>query len=106
MQVRCLGANVQAWDDAGRPLVDEVGELVCKHRSRRCRCTCGTTRAASACSESYFDVYPGVWRHGDWLRITPRGGAIIYGRSDATINRHGVRMGTARCTAWSRRCPR
>jgi acetoacetyl-CoA synthetase len=45
--------------------------------------------------ESYFDMYPGVWRHGDWLRITPRGGAIIYGRSDATINRHGIRMGTA-----------
>ena len=45
--------------------------------------------------ETYFDVYPGVWRHGDWLRITPRGGAVIYGRSDATINRHGVRMGTS-----------
>jgi acetoacetyl-CoA synthetase len=45
--------------------------------------------------DSYFDVYPGVWRHGDWIRITPRGGAIIYGRSDATINRHGIRMGTS-----------
>jgi acetoacetyl-CoA synthetase len=45
--------------------------------------------------DSYFDVYPGIWRHGDWIRITPRGGAIIYGRSDATINRHGIRMGTA-----------
>ena len=45
--------------------------------------------------DSYFDMYPGVWRHGDWLRITPRGGAIIYGRSDTTINRHGVRMGTS-----------
>ena len=45
--------------------------------------------------DSYFDMYPGVWRHGDWLRITPSGGAIIYGRSDATINRHGIRMGTA-----------
>ncbi len=45
--------------------------------------------------ESYFDMYPGVWRHGDWIRITPHGGAIIYGRSDATINRHGIRMGTA-----------
>jgi acetoacetyl-CoA synthetase len=45
--------------------------------------------------DSYFDMYPGVWRHGDWLRITPRGGAIIYGRSDATINRHGIRMGTS-----------
>ena len=45
--------------------------------------------------DSYFDMYPGIWRHGDWIRITPRGGAIIYGRSDATINRHGIRMGTA-----------
>jgi acetoacetyl-CoA synthetase len=45
--------------------------------------------------DSYFDMYPGVWRHGDWIRITERGGAIIYGRSDATINRHGIRMGTA-----------
>ena len=45
--------------------------------------------------DSYFDVYPGVWRHGDWIRITERGGAVIYGRSDATINRHGIRMGTA-----------
>jgi acetoacetyl-CoA synthetase len=45
--------------------------------------------------DSYFDMYPGVWRHGDWLRITPRGGAVIYGRSDATINRHGIRMGTS-----------
>jgi acetoacetyl-CoA synthetase len=45
--------------------------------------------------ESYFSMYPGVWRHGDWIRITPRGGAVIYGRSDSTINRQGVRMGTS-----------
>src|SRR3546814_15273695 len=45
--------------------------------------------------DSYFDVYPGSWRHGDWIRITPRGGAVIYGRSDATINRYGLRLGTA-----------
>ncbi len=45
--------------------------------------------------ESYFDMYPGIWRHGDWIRITPRGGAVIYGRSDSTINRQGVRMGTS-----------
>ncbi|MNN42857.1 Acetyl-coenzyme A synthetase [compost metagenome] len=45
--------------------------------------------------DSYFDTYPGAWRHGDWIRITPRGGAVIYGRSDATINRHGIRMGTS-----------
>ena len=51
---------------------------------------CGSTHR-----ESYFDMYPGVWRHGDWMRITPRGGVVIYGRSDATINRHGIRMGTS-----------
>src|SRR3984885_9636237 len=45
--------------------------------------------------ESYFSMYPGIWRHGDWIRITPRGGAVIYGRSDSTINRGGVRMGTS-----------
>ncbi len=45
--------------------------------------------------ESYFSMYPGIWRHGDWIRITPRGGAVIYGRSDSTINRQGVRMGTS-----------
>ncbi len=52
-------------------------------------------RTASALRESYFAMYPGVWRHGDWIRITPRGGAVIYGRSDSTINRQGVRMGTS-----------
>jgi hypothetical protein len=52
-------------------------------------------RRRPAYRDSYFDMYPGIWRHGDWIRITPRGGAIIYGRSDATINRHGIRMGTA-----------
>jgi acetoacetyl-CoA synthetase len=95
MQVRCLGANVQAWDDAGRPLVDEVGELVCTAPIPSMPLYLWNDPGGKRLQESYFDVYPGVWRHGDWLRITPRGGAIIYGRSDATINRHGVRMGTS-----------
>ncbi|TWO71323.1 acetoacetate--CoA ligase [Caenimonas sedimenti] len=95
MQVRCLGANVQAWDDAGRPLVDEVGELVCTAPIPSMPLYLWNDPGGKRLHESYFDVYPGVWRHGDWLRITPRGGAIIYGRSDATINRHGVRMGTS-----------
>ncbi len=71
-------------------------------RCPRCRCTSGARirRTARAMAgeryrESYFAMYPGVWRHGDWVRITPRGGAIIYGRSDSTINRQGVRMGTS-----------
>jgi acetoacetyl-CoA synthetase len=95
MQVRCLGANVQAWDDAGRSLVDEVGELVCTAPIPSMPLYFWNDPGGERLRDSYFDTWPGVWRHGDWLRITPRGGAIIYGRSDATINRHGVRMGTS-----------
>ncbi len=95
MQVRCLGANVQAWDDAGHALVDEVGELVCTAPIPSMPLYLWNDPGGTRLRESYFDTYPGVWRHGDWLRVTPRGGAVIYGRSDATINRHGVRMGTS-----------
>jgi acetoacetyl-CoA synthetase len=56
---------------------------------------CGTTRATQRYLSSYFDTWPGVWRHGDWLKVARDGGCIIYGRSDATINRHGLRMGTS-----------
>lgn len=95
MQVRCLGANVQAWDDAGHALVDAVGELVCTAPIPSMPLYLWNDPGGTRLRESYFDTYPGVWRHGDWLRVTPRGGAVIYGRSDATINRHGVRMGTS-----------
>ena len=100
MQCRCLGASVEAWSEAdangvGQPLIDEVGELVCtKPMPSMPLCFWGD-EGNRRYHESYFDMYPGVWRHGDWIRITPRGGAIIYGRSDATINRHGIRMGTS-----------
>jgi acetoacetyl-CoA synthetase len=104
MQVRCLGAAVEAWsepgpDGRGRPLIDEVGELVCtKPMPSMPLCFWNDVPPGphgQRYHDSYFDMYPGIWRHGDWIRITPRGGAIIYGRSDATINRHGIRMGTA-----------
>jgi acetoacetyl-CoA synthetase len=95
MQVRCLGAAVEAWSEAGQPLVDEVGELVCVKPMPSMPLYFWNDQNNQRYHDSYFDMYPGVWRHGDWLRITPRGGAIIYGRSDATINRHGIRMGTA-----------
>jgi len=104
MQCRCLGAAVEAWsepdaDGHGRPLVDAVGELVCtKPMPSMPLYFWGDDPPGPGgrrLHDSYFDMYPGVWRHGDWLRITPHGGAIIYGRSDATINRHGIRMGTA-----------
>ncbi|MEW5890422.1 MAG: acetoacetate--CoA ligase [Pseudomonadota bacterium] len=95
MQCRCLGAKVEAYDDAGRPLIDAVGELVCTEPMPSMPLRFWNDEGDRRYRESYFDMYPGVWRHGDWIRITPRGGAIIYGRSDATINRHGIRMGTA-----------
>lgn len=95
MQCRCLGAAVEAWDEEGRPLVDEVGELVCVRPMPSMPLRLWGDADGSRYHESYFDMYPGVWRHGDWIRITPSGAAIIYGRSDATINRFGIRMGTA-----------
>lgn len=95
MQCRCLGAAVEAWDEHGRPLVDKVGELVCTKPMPSMPLYLWNDPDGTRLHDSYFDMYPGIWRHGDWLRITPRGGAIIYGRSDATINRHGIRMGTA-----------
>ncbi len=95
MQCRCLGAAVEAWSEDGRPLVDEVGELVCTKPMPSMPLYFWGDDATQRYLESYFDMFPGVWRHGDWIRITPRGGAVIYGRSDATINRHGIRMGTA-----------
>ncbi|MFT3663772.1 acetoacetate--CoA ligase [Piscinibacter sp.] len=100
MQCRCLGAAVEAWSEPdasgrGRALVDEVGELVCVRPMPSMPLRFWNDAGDRRYLDSYFDMYPGIWRHGDWLRITPRGGAIVYGRSDATINRHGIRMGTA-----------
>jgi acetoacetyl-CoA synthetase len=100
MQCRCLGASVEAWSEpdangVGRPLIDEVGELVCTKPMPSMPLYLWNDKDGARYRDSYFDMYPGVWRHGDWIKITPRGGAIIYGRSDATINRHGIRMGTA-----------
>jgi acetoacetyl-CoA synthetase len=100
MQCRCLGAAVQAFDEQGRSLLDEVGELVCTRPMPSMPLYLWGDADGARYRDSYFDMYPGVWRHGDWIRITPHpesgsSGAIIYGRSDATINRHGVRMGTA-----------
>ncbi|MEM5432835.1 acetoacetate--CoA ligase [Cupriavidus oxalaticus] len=95
MQCRCLGARVEAFDEAGQPLIDEVGELVCTAPMPSMPLCFWNDRDNLRYRDSYFDTYPGIWRHGDWVRITPRGGAVIYGRSDATINRHGIRMGTS-----------
>lgn len=95
MQCRVLGAAVHAFDDAGTALLDEVGELVCTRPMPCMPLYFWNDQDGQRYRDSYYDTYPGVWRHGDWVRITPRGGAVIYGRSDATINRHGIRMGTS-----------
>jgi acetoacetyl-CoA synthetase len=95
LQARCLGANVQAWDPSGQPLIDEVGELVITEPMPPMPLFLWGDEDGSRMRESYFSMFEGVWRHGDWIKITPRGTAIISGRSDSTINRGGVRMGTS-----------
>ncbi|MET0961612.1 MAG: acetoacetate--CoA ligase [Noviherbaspirillum sp.] len=95
MQARGLGIAVYALDDQGNRLQDEVGELVVTEPMPSMPLYFWNDAGNKRYLESYFETYPGLWRHGDWLRITARGGAIIYGRSDTTINRHGIRMGTA-----------
>ena len=95
LQARCLGASVEAWDEQGRPVVDQVGELVITRPMPSMPLFFWNDPDGTRYRDSYFDVYPGVWRHGDWIKITSRGSAVIYGRSDSTINRQGVRMGTS-----------
>jgi acetoacetyl-CoA synthetase len=95
LQCRALGCAAQAWDERGHSVQDEVGELVIVEPMPSMPLFLWGDDDGSLLRESYFSMYPGVWRHGDWVRITPRGGAVIYGRSDSTINRQGVRMGTA-----------
>ena len=95
MQCRLLGCAVEAWNEQGRPVLDEVGELVCTQPIPSMPLYFWGDAGNQRYLASYFDTYPGVWRHGDWLKIGAHGGCIIYGRSDATINRHGLRMGTS-----------
>jgi acetoacetyl-CoA synthetase len=95
LQGRSLGCDVQAFDEDGRPLVDEVGELVITQPMPSMPLYFWGDADGERLREAYFEMYPGVWRHGDWIEITSRGTAIIYGRSDSTINRGGVRMGTS-----------
>jgi acetoacetyl-CoA synthetase len=95
LQAPSLGARVEAYDEQGRAVVDEVGELVLTEPMPSMPLGFWGDEDGSRYRESYFSVYPGVWRHGDWIEITSRGTAVIYGRSDSTINRAGVRMGTS-----------
>jgi acetoacetyl-CoA synthetase len=95
LQARSLGAKVEAFDEGGNSLTDAVGELVITEPMPSMPLFLWNDPTGSRYHESYFDTYPGIWRHGDWIKITSRNTAVIYGRSDATINRGGVRMGTA-----------
>ncbi|UCU99351.1 acetoacetate--CoA ligase [Acidovorax radicis] len=112
MQCRMLGAAVESWNAEGLPVMSEVGELVCAQPIPSMPLYLWGDKDGSRYLSSYFDMYPAghgrqpgggdgpasmgaVWRHGDWLKIGANGGCVIYGRSDATINRHGLRMGTS-----------
>ena len=112
MQCRLMGCAVEAWNEQGQPVIDEVGELVCSQPIPSMPLYFVGDTDNKRLLGSYFDTYPpghgrkpgagdldasagAVWRHGDWLRVHPDGSCVIYGRSDATINRHGLRMGTS-----------
>ena len=95
LQCRSLGAKVEAYDDGGKPVVDEVGELVITEPMPSMPVLFWNDPDGTRYRESYFEMFPGVWRHGDWIKVRPDGGCVIYGRSDSTLNRGGVRMGTA-----------
>ena len=95
LQARALGAAVEAWDEEGKPVIDAVGELVVTEPMPSMPVYFWGDPDGSRYRESYFEFFPGVWRHGDWIEVTSRGTAVIYGRSDSTINRGGIRMGTS-----------
>ncbi|GLW05302.1 acetoacetyl-CoA synthetase [Microtetraspora sp. NBRC 13810] len=92
---RCLGARVESFDPAGRPVTGEVGELVVTAPMPSMPVMFWNDPGGERYRDSYFADYPGVWRHGDWIKVLPDGGCVIYGRSDSTLNRGGVRMGTS-----------
>ena len=95
LQARALGAAIESWDEEGNHHTGEVGELVITKPMPSMPLYLWGDEDGSRYRDSYFDTYPGIWRHGDWIEITERGSAIIYGRSDSTINRGGIRMGTS-----------
>jgi acetoacetyl-CoA synthetase len=95
LQCRALGASIEAFDDQGRAMVDRTGELVITQPLPSMPLHLWNDPDFERYRASYFDLYPGVWRHGDWIKITDRGSAVIQGRSDSTLNRLGVRIGTS-----------
>jgi acetoacetyl-CoA synthetase len=95
IQCRCLGCAMYAYDEEGRPLQEEVGEMVVTKAMPCMPVYFWNDPDFTRYTGSYFEMYPGLWRHGDWLRITSRDGLVIMGRSDTTLNRQGIRIGTA-----------
>jgi acetoacetyl-CoA synthetase len=95
IQTRMLGMDVHVWNDAGKEVLDEVGELVVTSPFPSMPVHFWNDPGDKRYHESYFEYFPGVWRHGDFIKINQRGGCYIYGRSDSTLNRHGVRIGSA-----------
>ena len=95
IQCRELGVAAYAFDEAGQPITDKMGELVVTKPMPSMPVRFWNDHGNRRYLESYFEMFPGVWRQGDWIRITSRGTCVIYGRSDTTINRHGIRIGTA-----------
>jgi len=95
LQCRCLAMKVEAFDDNGNPVINQQGELVCTAASPSMPIQFWDDPDGKKYHAAYFDVYPNIWRHGDYIEINDRGGVVIYGRSDATLNPGGVRIGTA-----------
>jgi len=95
LQCRCLGMKVEAWNEESKSVINEQGELVCAAAAPSMPIYFWDDDDGRKYHAAYFDVFPGVWRHGDYIEINDRGGVVIYGRSDATLNPGGVRIGTA-----------
>jgi acetoacetyl-CoA synthetase len=95
LSCRALGAAVAAFDDNGKEVIEEVGELVITEPMPSMPVSFWNDPDGTRLHDAYFEPYPGIWRHGDWIKLTNRGSAVIYGRSDSTLNRGGVRMGTS-----------
>ena len=105
IQCRCLGAAVEVFDDEGHPVVGQVGELVMTAPLPSMPVRFWNDPDGSRYRASYFEHFPGVWRHGDWATLTDEGSIVIHGRSDSTLNRHGIRIGTAELYAAVERIP-
>ncbi len=95
LQCRCLGVKAEAWDETGQPLTNEVGELVISKPMPSMPLYLWNDPDGERYQESYFNLYPDAWCHGDWIKVMPQGGCVVLGRSDSTLNRGGVRMGSS-----------